>query len=216
MEGATLEVSNRVKALDRANAPLDELFDFVPDDNVHWIYRASQWNNTWKGTCTFTKHEAVELILYPESTTFRISLLEYYVPRWAKENTTKQGVVFAGLWDWEHNGSKPLNVHGTRWWTVLVTSVFGSFPDNDDAYTYLEKTSDISIVNCLAPKIEISDTGAFTETRFRSDVHVAECGFVNTLENGTVYQANAAGGSYVNAANFINGVSFLITFRFLT
>jgi hypothetical protein len=58
-----LDVSARMQALDKANAPLDELFDFAPDDNFHWVYVAEEWNNT----CTCFKHEAVELVLKPTS-----------------------------------------------------------------------------------------------------------------------------------------------------
>jgi len=217
MEGATLEVSNRAKALDRANAPLDELFDFVPNDNFHWIYRASQWNNTWKGPCSFAKLDAVELVIRPSNSSqfqSEIPSLGNYIPRWATEDATRQGVAYAQFWDWTHNESKPLDINDTKWLTILVTYVFGSSPDNNARY---QKTSNISIVNYLASRIELSAaTGAVIETPFRSDVHVAECSFVNTMDNGTVYQANAAGGSYTNAAQFISGVSSLILFCFVT
>jgi len=208
--GALLEVSNRVKALDRANAPLDELFDFVPNDNFHWVYRASQWNNTWKGTCTFTKHEAVELVVYPtNSSQYQVEapLLGNYIPRWATENATKQGTDYAGFY--ESNA----NINNTGSWTnILVSYFFGSSPDNDA--TFLARTSNISIVNYLAHGIGISATGAYVETAFRSDIHVVECGFVNTLENGTIYQANGAGGSYTSAVQGITGVIFCILFPF--
>jgi len=203
IKGAILEVSSRVKALDRANAPLDELFDFAPNDNFHWIYRASQWNNTWKGTCTFMKHDAVELVVYPTNSSqyqVEVPLLGNYIPRWATENATNQGMDYVGFYQQDPD----VNATGS-WTNTLVTYFFGLAPDND--VTFPAKTANISIVNYLAHGVGKSSTGRFIETAFRSDVHVVECGFVNMLENGTTYQANAAGGSYMSAAQGVAGVS---------
>jgi hypothetical protein len=107
-------------------------------------------------------------------------------------------------------------VNDTGSWTnILVTSFFGLAPDND--FTFPAKTANISIVNYLAHGIGKApiQTGTFLETAFRSDVHVVECGFVNTLENGTEYQANAAGGSYTSAVQGVSGVSFLTLICFV-
>ena len=41
--------SDRAEALNNVNAPLDELFDFVPRGDSKWIYKPNQWNDTWKG-----------------------------------------------------------------------------------------------------------------------------------------------------------------------
>lgn len=61
------------------------------------------------------------------------------------------------------------------------------------------KTANISVVNYLAHGIGKGAGTRFIETAFRSDVHAVECGFVNSLPNGTTCQ-NAAGGSYTSAA----------------
>ncbi len=209
---AILDVSSRVKALDRANAPLDELFDFAPNNNFHWIYRANQWNNTWKGICTFTKHDAVDLVVYPTNSSRyqdEVPLLGNYIPPWATVNVTKQGTYYSGF----YQTNSTVNDTGS-WTNMIVTYFFGSSPDNDA--THSARTSNISIVNYLAHGIgKNSATGGYIETAFRSDVHVVECGFVNEVDNDTIYQANAAGGSYASAARGIGEVSFAICYFFI-
>jgi hypothetical protein len=207
MGGAILEVSSRVNALNLADAPLEELFDFAPDDSVHWLYKANQWNNTWKGSCTFVKHDAVELVVYPtNSSRFEkeVPLLAHYIPSWATVNETKQGAYYAGFYE----SDSSINNTGS-WINMITTYFFGLSPDND--VTFPAKTSNISIVNYLAHGVgKDPTTGGYMETAIRSDVHVAECGFINTLENGTMYQANAAGGSYSSAAQAISEVRSFI------
>jgi len=204
-----LDVFRRVEALDRANAPLDELFDFAPNDNFYWIYRANQWNNTWKGICTFTKYDAVDLVVYSTNTSRyqdEIPLLGNYIPTWATVNVTKQGTCYGGF------AQTKSAVNRTGFWkNMIVTHFFGSSPDND--VTHSARTSNISIVNYLAHGIGRDPAGKYIETAFRSDVHVVECGFVRKAD-ATIYQANAAGGSYASAAQGIGEVRFMI-FYFL-
>ena len=59
LSGAIVNVSSQVNILNRANAPLNELFDFVPNEDVTWVYEVSQWNNTWCGECDYAKHLSI-------------------------------------------------------------------------------------------------------------------------------------------------------------
>lgn len=205
VSGASARVSARVDALKRANAPLDELFDFVPGDDSAWIYKASQWNNTWKGSCSFAKHEAVELVVYPTNSTAyqdEIPLLGNYIPSWATTDRSKQGVAYAGF----YVGAA---INGTgAWRDLVVTYVFGSAPVNEVGFR--EQATNISIVNYLAHHIARDNRGdsTYLETRFRSDVHTAECRFVNAAGDGGITdQASPDGGSYASAAGNIAAVS---------
>jgi len=209
--GALLDVSTRVTALDRAKAPLNELFDFVPNDNGYWVYKASQWNNTWKGDCTFTKHDAVDLKVYVTNSSKPyyqdgVPLLGHYVPAWATVDPARQGVYLAGFWQ-----SRTDRNDTGFWANIIATYVFGTSQVNDPTWT--TKTSNISIVNYLAHGIGRDPQGMFMETAFKSDVHVVECSFVNAVDNGTTYQAKGPGGSYSSAAQNIGDVSSVITFR---
>jgi len=195
--GALIEVSTRVTVLDRAKAPLNELFDFVPNDHVHWIYQAGQWNNTWKGDCTFTKHDAVELKVYP---TLNSSLLYQdmvpslgqYIPAWATLDPARQGVHAAGRWETR------ARVNDTGSSTLILTHLFGTTPVDD--LTWTTKFANISIVNYLVHDIGRDPHGMFIETAFISDVHVVECSFVKSADDETMYQARGPGGSYDSAA----------------
>ena len=208
LSGALIDVSTRVTVLDRAKAPLNELFDFVPSDNAHWIYKATQWNNTWRGDCTFTKHDAVELKVYASNSSDYyqdvVPLLGHYIPAWAVD-PAKQGAYYVGLWEsqQDHNDTG-------SWTNVIATYVFGTAPANDPTWT--TKFANVSIVNYLAHGIGRDPQGMFIETAFKSDVHVVECSFVNAVDNGTKYQAKGPGGSYSSAAQNIGDVSSVITF----
>jgi hypothetical protein len=94
---------------------------------------------------------------------------------------------------------------------MIVNHFFGSSSDNDA--TNSARTSNIFIVNYLAHRIgKDSATGGYTETAFRSDVHVVECGFVNEVDVDTIYQASVAGGSYTSAAQGIGEANFAICY----
>jgi hypothetical protein len=204
ISGALVQVSARADALTRANAPLTELFDFAPSDDSHWIYEPSQWNNTWKGSCSFAKHEAVELVVYPtKSSEYQdeVPLLGDYIPSWATVDRSKQGVDYCGFY------KDALANHTGAWRDQVVTYVFGSAPANELGFS--EKNTNISIVNYLAHHIARDDNGdsTYLETRFRSDVHTAECQFVNAFDGEIDDQANTGGGSYANAAGNVANVS---------
>ena len=202
--GALVQVSTRADALTRANAPLDELFDFAPSDDSQWTYEPSQWNNTWKGNCSFAKHEAVDLVVYPSiSTEYQdeIPLLGDYIPSWATVDRSKQGVAYAGFYT-------DALVNGTgEYRDMVVTYVFGSAPAIGHGFS--EQNTNISIVNYLAHHIarDDPDDGTYLSTRFSSDVHTAECRFVNAVNGRITHdQARADGGSYTNAAGNVADV----------
>jgi hypothetical protein len=204
LSGALVQVSARVDALTRANAPLAELFDFAPSDDSQWIYEPSQWNNTWKGSCSFAKHEAVELVVYPTNSSEyqdEIPLLGDYIPSWATVDRSKQGAAHVGFY-------KDALVNGTgAWRDMVVTYVFGSAPANGLGFS--EQNTNISIVNYLAHHIARDGKGNsnYLETRFRSDVHTAECRFVNAVDGGITHdQAGTDGGTYANAAGNVANV----------
>jgi hypothetical protein len=205
ISGALVQVSARVDALTRANAPLAELFDFAPNDDSQWTYEPSQWNNTWKGSCSFVKHEAVELVVYPTNSSEyqdEVPLLGDYIPSWATVDRSKQGAAYDGFY-------KGALVNGTgAWRDMVVTYVFGSAPANELGFS--EQNTNISIVNYLAHHIarDVNGDSTYLETRFRSDVHTAECRFVNAVYGG-IYndQAKTDGGSYANAAGNVANVS---------
>jgi hypothetical protein len=196
-----------VDALKNANAPLDELFDFVPGDDSQWIYKPNQWNNTWKGSCSFAKHEAVELVVHPtisDAYQDAVPHLGNYIPSWATVDRLKQGVAYSGFSSDEED---PRNGTGA-WRDRVMTYIFGSAPINTHGSV---QNMNISIVNYLAHHIGRYDQGlglsTFMQTKFRSDVHTAECQFVNTVDGGIRDQSSANSGSYFGAARYIVRVS---------
>jgi len=216
LSNALIEVKARVDALNGANAPLDELFDFVPGDDSKWIYKPSQWNNTWKGNCSFAKHEAVELTVYPTNSTAyqdEVPMLGDYIPSWATVDPSRQGVFHAGFYDGEKE-------NGTGAWSdLVVTYVFGSSPVGQVGLP--ERNTNLSIVNYLAHHIARDGFGNsfYLESKFRSDIHTAECQFVRAvgvnISDDRNYSA-ADGGFYQNAAESISSVSLPLFFSFVS
>ena len=53
--------SNTRDRLSKAGFPLDQLLDFAPDPTVDWVYRESEWNNSWSLACTKTQETPLSL-----------------------------------------------------------------------------------------------------------------------------------------------------------
>ncbi|TDL19911.1 hypothetical protein BD410DRAFT_805374 [Rickenella mellea] len=182
--------SDRSRALATAQAPLDQLFDFIPDDASDWVYVQEEWNNTWTGTCAFHTYPAVDLVVYPtNSSSFQDE---------ATVDPTRQGTMYSG-YRYIESG---VNNTGA-WRDKLVSYAFGSSPnDNVD----VASTINISFANFLAHQVgrDLYSDG-FEQTAFKSDVHVVEC----TLDNsapGIEDQAFPEGGQYDNAITNVAGV----------
>ena len=52
--GALVLWNTTIESLKAANFPLNQLLDFLPDNQVNWVYRESEWNLTWSTSCTWT------------------------------------------------------------------------------------------------------------------------------------------------------------------
>ena len=210
MVGAVVDVTTRVNALNRANAPLEELFDFIPSDNVSWIYSPDQWNNSWRGTCSYILHPAVDLVVYPTNSTRyqdEIPLLGNWLPQWATVDPTKQGRDNSGF----YIGAGNLNASGA-WRDMIATYAFGSSPYNG-AIDY-NASVQFALVNYLAHNVARDQYSTFLQTAFKSDVHVVDCTF-HHFGPGSWDQSRAQGGQYMNVAQDVAEVR-LIFYLFIS
>ncbi|KIW35240.1 uncharacterized protein PV07_01946 [Cladophialophora immunda] len=57
-------------SLERADFPIDELLDYLPDTSDLWVYRPDEWNNSWSMTCKPTESKPVSLHLTSTCDTF--------------------------------------------------------------------------------------------------------------------------------------------------
>ena len=201
ISGATVELAARVQALDHANAPLEQLFDYVPDDASEWIFVGQEWNNTWQGHCSYHLYPAVDLHVHStNSSSFQdeIPLLSTVLPQWATVDPTRQGTDYSGFY------ASPDNNGTGAYRDNINTYVFGSVPD---AGGFRDFTSfNISLANVLLHNVGLTSSGAFQETSFKSDVHVVECTFNNTVP-GFVDQSYGPTGHYSNAVMNVAEVS---------
>jgi hypothetical protein len=207
LTGAVVDVNSRVKALDKANAPLDQLFDFVPHDNSSWVYVPSQWNNSWKGECNYNKYEAVDLVVHPANgSTYQeeVPLLGNYLPYWATLNSTNQGTDYSGAF-------KGAVENGTgAWINLMLTYAFGSTPDSELGFR--SSAVNLSFANFLAHEVARDPDTAFMTTAFKSDVHVVDCIFTNAAPDPNGYQAAPHAGHYANVAGNIGSVRIRFLF----
>jgi hypothetical protein len=200
LTGLNERVTERAQALERAGAPHDQLFDFMPDDYINWVYVPEEWNNSWKGQCVFHKYPAVDLVVHSTmSLVFQdlVPALGPLLPSWATLDPDKQGLAAVN----SPQGNSMNNTGATR--DGLLTYVFGSATiyGNDTL-----PTTNISFANFLAHDIGHGSNGTwFTETALKSDVYVAECTFNNTAPGDD--QALANDGGYVDAASALTSVS---------
>ncbi|KIW78085.1 hypothetical protein Z517_07918 [Fonsecaea pedrosoi CBS 271.37] len=56
-------------SLERANFPVDQLLDYIPDTSDFWVYRPDEWNNTWSMSCETIESTPVTLYLTSECDT---------------------------------------------------------------------------------------------------------------------------------------------------
>jgi len=204
--GADVELAARVRALDHANAPFEQLFDYVPDDMSGWIFVAQEWNNTWQGRCSYHLYPAVDLHVHTTNSSLfqdEIPLLRTVLPEWATVNIIRQGIAYSYFWDDLDNNGKGRNGTGA-YRDNVITYVFGSVPN---AGGLRNSTSmNISLANVLLHNVGASSLGHFQETSFKSDVNVVECMFNNTAP-GFVDPANATTGHYGNVVENVVEVS---------
>ncbi|KAF9532493.1 hypothetical protein CPB83DRAFT_846882 [Crepidotus variabilis] len=190
LSGATVPISSRITALDKAGAPLTELFDYIPNDEQDWIYDPNQWNNTWKPKCAYEVHEVAQLHVYPSNSSAyqdQIPSLGAYVPTWATIYPDRQDVDTAGFYE-----GKLVNGSG-NWRDLLVTYIFVSWPGSDPLNgNNVPSTANISFVNFLAHHVgRDASSGWFEETAFKSDVHVVDCAYTNTVKGGVAVEDQA-------------------------
>ena len=202
ISGAVVNFTSRAQALDKANAPLEQLFDFTPDDSSGWVFVPNEWNNTWQGKCTYSKYPDVDLVVFPTNSSSyqdEVPLLGNLLPQWATVDPTRQGTRYAGFY------SDAL-INGTGdWRDLVVTYAFGSAPDTTTGLHI--PTINVSFANYLAHGVARDPNTTYLQTAFKSDVHVTECTFDNTLPNGIEDQANPINGNYANAASGVASVS---------
>jgi hypothetical protein len=206
LSGAVVSVTNRVHALDNAGAPYNEVFDFIPDDESAWVYKAEQWNNSWKGSCEFRWHEAVDLRVFAVNSSVYQDLvpgLGVYLPPWTALDRTQQDNTNTGF----YNNAR-LNNSGS-WQDLLVTYIFGNAPLNTGG----EIPDDLNSVNIVLANFLAHHVGRdtrpgylFEETAFKSDVHVAECNYSATKTGPD--RARPDNGNLPNAVSNVAAVRF--------
>lgn len=54
MIGALVPWNSTIERLDAAQFPLDQLLDYLPSNEVDWVYREKEWNSSWSMACEFT------------------------------------------------------------------------------------------------------------------------------------------------------------------
>jgi hypothetical protein len=203
VDGAAVEISNRYQALNKSGAPLEQLFDFVPDDASGWIFEEDKWNNTWKGSCSYELLAGVDLTVYQSNSSLyqdEIPGLGQYLPPWATVDPTRQGNDYSG-----YTNDNPGNSTGA-WQDVLIIYVFGSVPPVNNL-TFAPSAINISIANLLLHEVGRAEDANYLETAFRSDVNIVECQFENSSP-GIEDQAGPQVGQYANAALNVASVRF--------
>lgn len=214
------QVPLHARALDRAGAPLEQLFDFIPNfdesSSRHWLFVDEEWNNTWQGNCSYDIHPDVDLRVLDISTPgsldeciyqYVIPALGSVIPAWATLDLGMQNcssIPVAQLYSANKTGALQ---------DALIIYVFASTTN------FAEPIINISFVNVLLHNIGFGNA-YLMNTSFKSDVHIAECTF-NNISPG-VDQVRAIEQQYAHVADAITSVSFhclnqtQITYAYLT
>ncbi|KAH8806539.1 hypothetical protein DL96DRAFT_1822447 [Flagelloscypha sp. PMI_526] len=202
ISGALVNITTRINRLNAAAMPLDQMLDFVPNDEDQWVYVESQWNNTWRGSCQSNVIRGAVLQVFPTTADdfqTQVPGLATYLPNWATVNASKQGAAYDGFYD----GAA---ANGTGSWTDLVAFyLFGDWSPEFEPHSY-PASIQVAMVNFLAHHVARgNDTVMFQQTNFTSDIHTATCNFQNSSP-GNNNQAYPSTHNYDNAVGNIANV----------
>lgn len=67
---ANVEWNLTYSRLDRAGFPEDQLLDFLPSNEVEWVYRENEFNNSWSFNCRQTPQTFIDLYVTDNCTGF--------------------------------------------------------------------------------------------------------------------------------------------------
>jgi hypothetical protein len=167
-------LKSRVGALDNAGAPLEEIFDFVPDDTSNWLYVKEEWDNSWRGKCSYQLHPSVDLVVVPTDKprfSGSVPALATVLPSWVTMNSSTGQYMDSSCYSLKGavNGSGSFR-------DCLLTYAFNNPPDIPNV---TNDHNNISLVNILLHEIGTNASGYVVQTAFKSDVHVADCMFQN-------------------------------------
>jgi len=59
--GFLVQWNNTVERLNSAGFPYNQLLDFLPDLDLDWKYRESEWNSSWAASCEWTDRAPIQL-----------------------------------------------------------------------------------------------------------------------------------------------------------
>ena len=197
--------TSRVNSLEKANAPLLELFDFIPDDQSGWVYVADEWNNSWHGQCTYNSFPATDLIILPSNLSdygdlyFQILVpsLGPLLPQWASANETGQGASFIA-----NN-----NVNPQLFDDFLLLYFFANPADSPVVGIANWSSVNISLVNLLVHNIPLNSSGYIIQSSSQADIQIAECTFNNSDPNLVNVDKSRGNGLATDVSDSIISVS---------
>ena len=159
VSGVDANVTSHIMALDKANAPVEGFFDFVPEDTSGWVFVEQEWNNTWNGTCNYSTYVGVDFTLNvdPSILTFPL-VLENYIPQWVNRTALgNQSFVY----------SANNNADGS-YRDLIGYYLFGS----TEGLISSADTTNISLVNFYGHNVVIGSP-------FKANIELADCKFDN-------------------------------------
>ncbi|KAK0649518.1 hypothetical protein B0T16DRAFT_133110 [Cercophora newfieldiana] len=53
--------NNTIDRFIKAELPLDQVVDWLPDNRVDWVYRPEEWNSSWAADCQYTEETPITL-----------------------------------------------------------------------------------------------------------------------------------------------------------
>ncbi|KAK4452178.1 hypothetical protein QBC34DRAFT_41711 [Podospora aff. communis PSN243] len=61
ISSAVIPWNNTMDRLIKADMPLDQTLDWLPDNRVDWVYQPDEWNSSWGAECEYTEETPIEL-----------------------------------------------------------------------------------------------------------------------------------------------------------
>jgi hypothetical protein len=115
---ANVEWNRTYARLDEASFPRDQLFDFLPDNSIHWTYEAAEWNNSWSLDCKSTPQTPIML-----HDTGNCTGLRYEIPNLKEAFDYSRFANASDYWGYTHKWDGFYN--DTDHWKDVLLFIYG-------------------------------------------------------------------------------------------
>ena len=117
-------------SLNQAGFPEDQLLDFLPDPNQHWVYKPDEWNSTYALSCGKTQLTPLYDLYVATNYSANVTIFEQIPGLWDVIPTQIQDPNFA--WAYAEYGNEVWNSYAAEFKDQELFIVYSNWPDYNE------------------------------------------------------------------------------------